>query len=312
MGEETRDLVIRAVDLSEVRDQVATIQTLMRDIMHQDEHYGVIPGTDKPTLYKAGAEKLGFTFRLMPYFDIKRDDLANGHREYEVICTLKHLVSNRDVCQGVGSASTMEGKYRYRNASKTCPECGAEAIVRGKEEYGGGWLCWRKKGGCGAKYQDNDTKIVAQAAGKVENVDIADTYNTVLKMAKKRAHVDAMITACAASDIFTQDLEDAAPPPEVDPAPRAPSPPAAAEKPKPAPKPAADTARTDALDALGEVMSAPVFDDKDKADARTSCKGADAKAITALVKGWTVVRDKRRKQASAEPDDHADEQGEIF
>jgi len=32
--------------------------------------------------------------------------------------------------------------------------------------------------------------------------------NTILKMAKKRAQVDAVITATAASDIFTQDIED--------------------------------------------------------------------------------------------------------
>jgi hypothetical protein len=43
---------------------------------------------------------------------------------------------------------------------------------------------------------------------KMENPDIADQYNTVLKMAKKRAHVDAILTATGASDIFTQDVED--------------------------------------------------------------------------------------------------------
>jgi hypothetical protein len=36
----------------------------------------------------------------------------------------------------------------------------------------------------------------------------ADVYNSVLKMAKKRSLVDAILTATAASDIFTQDLED--------------------------------------------------------------------------------------------------------
>lgn len=41
-----------------------------------------------------------------------------------------------------------------------------------------------------------------------ENPDIADTYNTVLKMAKKRALVDAVKSTTAASDIFTQDVED--------------------------------------------------------------------------------------------------------
>ena len=43
---------------------------------------------------------------------------------------------------------------------------------------------------------------------KEENADIADTWNTVLKIAKKRAFVDAVKSTTAASDIFTQDVED--------------------------------------------------------------------------------------------------------
>lgn len=43
----------------------------------------------------------------------------------------------------------------------------------------------------------------------VENEDIADLWNTVLKMAKKRAFVDAVRSTTAASDIFTQDIEEA-------------------------------------------------------------------------------------------------------
>ncbi len=43
---------------------------------------------------------------------------------------------------------------------------------------------------------------------KVENENVADQFNTLLKMAKKRALVDAVLTATAASDVFTQDLED--------------------------------------------------------------------------------------------------------
>ncbi len=43
---------------------------------------------------------------------------------------------------------------------------------------------------------------------KSQNDNPADEYNTVLKMAKKRAHIDAMLTATAASDIFTQDLDE--------------------------------------------------------------------------------------------------------
>ncbi|WP_298578744.1 hypothetical protein [uncultured Olegusella sp.] len=43
---------------------------------------------------------------------------------------------------------------------------------------------------------------------KEENPDIADVWNTVKKMAKKRAFVDAVKSTTAASDIFTQDIED--------------------------------------------------------------------------------------------------------
>jgi len=39
--------------------------------------------------------------------------------------------------------------------------------------------------------------------------DPANMYNTCLKMAKKRAFVDAILTNTAASDSFTQDIEDA-------------------------------------------------------------------------------------------------------
>ena len=45
-----------------------------------------------------------------------------------------------------------------------------------------------------------------QGNDRVENTDIADVYNTVLKMAKKRAHTDAIITATSCGDIFTQDI----------------------------------------------------------------------------------------------------------
>jgi hypothetical protein len=43
---------------------------------------------------------------------------------------------------------------------------------------------------------------------KIENEDIADVYNTVLKMAKKRAYIDGILSSTGASDIFTQDFEE--------------------------------------------------------------------------------------------------------
>lgn len=43
---------------------------------------------------------------------------------------------------------------------------------------------------------------------RIENPDIADVYNTCLKMANKRALVAAVLNTTGASDLFTQDIED--------------------------------------------------------------------------------------------------------
>jgi len=215
--------------------QVKLIQEVMAKTMKDNEHYGVIPGCGKkPSLLKPGAEKLCMTFRLAPYYEIKKSELPKNHREYEIVCTLKHISTGVIVGQGVGSCSTMEGKFRFRTEAKICPECGVEAIIKGKKEYGGGWLCFKKKNGCGAKWNDGDPAIEDQADGKSEHDNPADYYNTVLKMAKKRAHVDAVLTATAASDIFTQDIEDM---PEVIVPKAEPASKAKTEKPKTEPKP---------------------------------------------------------------------------
>lgn len=202
------DLAMEAVSTASVVKQVALIQDIMRVVMKDGEHYGIIPGCGtKPSLLKPGAEKLGFTFRLRPEFEITVNDFSGGHREYQIKCTLFHILSGQEYGQGVGSCSTMEGKYRYRNADLICPECGQPTIIKGKAEFGGGWLCYKKKGGCGAKWTDEKNPFGIITA-KTEHDNPADHYNTCLKISKKRAHVDAILTATAASDIFTQDIED--------------------------------------------------------------------------------------------------------
>ena len=114
------------------------------------------------------------------------------------------------VAEGVGSCSSMESKYRWRKGGRVCPACRAGTIKR--STFGNkGWYCFAKIGGCGAKFEPEAEEITSQEGdegGRQENPDIADVYNTVLKMAKKRAFVDATLTATAASNIFTQDLED--------------------------------------------------------------------------------------------------------
>lgn len=199
---------IGALTVQDVQAQVNLIQHVMRQVMKKDEHYGVIPGTGtKPTLLKAGAEKLCLTFRLDPQYE-STERYEGQHLTIKSKCTLWHIPSGQRFGSGEGSCSTHESKYAYRNAARKCPACGADAIIKGKAEYGGGWLCFGKKGGCGTKFADGDHTIEGQQTGRVPNEDLADQYNTVLKMANKRSLVAAVLNATAASDIFTQDIED--------------------------------------------------------------------------------------------------------
>lgn len=199
------DMTQDAMTPDSVVRQVVLIQDVMEKVMKEGEHWGKIPGCGpKPTLLKAGAEKLSLVFRLAPSYAVTQSDLAGNHREYYVKCTLTHIPTGKIFGEGVGACSTMEGKFRFRMGD-------VEFIGRPvPTEY------WKSRdveliGGRGftaKKNPDTGKWEVARAGDKIEHDNPADYYNTVLKMAKKRAHIDAVLTATAASDIFTQDIED--------------------------------------------------------------------------------------------------------
>lgn len=195
-------------DVNRVRSQLARMHDLMRHVMQKDVDYGVVPGTGgKPTLYKAGAEKLWALFHLAPSF--KRDYQWDGeHLTVYSECTLTHQGTGVVVASGGAMCTSRETKYAYRQATRKCPECGKETIIRGKKEYGGGWLCFAKKGGCGAKWAEGAPEIERQSEGREPNPNIADCYNTIQKMADKRAGIAATLFGTAASAIYSQDVED--------------------------------------------------------------------------------------------------------
>ena len=243
-----RSLVVSDTrSVSELVAHVALIHEVAAKVMVKDVDYGVIPGTDKPTLFKPGAEKLLLAFRLAPTYQIERER-EGGHLTVYSTCILTHQTTGMMMGSGCGSCSTRESKYAYRQAKRRCPACGTAAVIKGKDDYGGGWLCFVKIGGCGAKWPDGASVIEAQVQGRVDNEDLADHENTVLKMANKRSQVAAVLNVTGASAVYTQDLEDNLPQDEPPPArqPKPAKPPiqpprpkaSAAEKKPPAPAPA--------------------------------------------------------------------------
>lgn len=224
--------------LQAAKEQQTILGMFVRDVMTEDVDYGTIPGTDKivngqkvpnRTLLKPGAEKLVALFKCSPKFHIRRrEDPSIGLYAYEFRCEI-YSSSGALVAEGFGSASSMESKHRWRTAQRTCPKCQAAAIQVSKfadkngGEFGiGSYYCFAKVGGCGAKFKVGDQAIEGQKLGRTENPDMADVANSVLKMAKKRAMVDAALALSRCSDLFGQDLEDFrdVPPPKTVEAPK--------------------------------------------------------------------------------------------
>lgn len=171
--------------LSEMKAQKALIQEFFRSVMKEGVHYGTIPGTPKPSLWKPGSEVIlsGLNLGVEPVIEnLSTPDEAHYIIRIRIMTMGKKLF----IGEGVGEASSNESKYKWRAAV-----CDAEYEETPEDRRRNVW----KKG--------NPPYQVKQV--RAEHVDIA---NTILKMAKKRAQIDATLTSTAASDIFTQDLED--------------------------------------------------------------------------------------------------------
>lgn len=147
--------IIDSVSISQVQQtmqKITQFQKVIQDTLHQNHDFGVIPGTNKPTLLKPGAEKLLMMMGLRSEFEIvdSTRDFKEGFFQYQVRCKL--FKGEILVTEGLGACNTKEKKYI--------------------------------------------------------NQDPFTLDNTILKMAKKRALVDAALLVGSLSDIFTQDLED--------------------------------------------------------------------------------------------------------
>ena len=186
MVQGTSGLMNSASSMQNVMARVSLIHTVMEKVMIKDTHYGVVPGTNKPTLLKPGAEVLATTFQLAPTVttDIQRSEDA-----IRVTChvSLHSVQSGLFLGEGVGECSTGEEKFKWRSSVS---DEEFNSVPEDKRR-----IAYKK-----SKSGPYTVKQVRQ------NPD--DMANTVLKMAKKRAFVDAILTVTGASDIFTQDVED--------------------------------------------------------------------------------------------------------
>ena len=118
-------------------------QQIIESVLVADVDYGVIPGTEKPCLLKSGAEKVADALNLYAAYEplVQTEDWDKPLFYYRYRCELRQRGSDTTISTGIGSCNSMESRYRWRQAERVCPSCGKNAIIKGKEEYGGGWLC---------------------------------------------------------------------------------------------------------------------------------------------------------------------------
>lgn len=176
----------RSLSAADVREHVNLIQSVMQAVMKKDTHYGVIPGCKQPSLYKAGSEVLLATFRIA--VSVQVEDLSDADCvRYRVRTIGTHQATGVVVGEGIGECSSNEAKYKWR-------ACYVKKEFENTPES-------RRR----IKYKSYQGKESEQMEVRTDPADVA---NTILKMAKKRAQIDLTLTATAASDIFTQDIED--------------------------------------------------------------------------------------------------------
>lgn len=143
-----------AVSIEQAKNRINMLRNFVKEMMAPNIDYGVIPNCNKPSLFKAGAEKLCDIFGFSKEVEIlnRVEDWEKGLFHYEVKAILINKRTGLVEAEGIGSCNNRERKYR--------------------------------------------------------NQDGYSIINTILKMAKKRALIDAVLSATRSSDIFTQDMED--------------------------------------------------------------------------------------------------------
>src|ERR1700719_397190 len=198
-------MTLNAAAVTQTMDMLKQVRQFVAKEMVDGTDFGVIPGTGtQKVMLLSGAMKVCMLYNCYPKYSVETSEIGGGHVEFRVKTELVSRATDAVVGSGLGSCSTMESKYRWRNSDAfevTDMAIPADAKEK-KADY-------RKKG-FGMKKTDAGWVWVRFTGGgtRAENEDIYDQRNTVLKMAKKRSLVDASIGLGCMADLFTQDLDD--------------------------------------------------------------------------------------------------------
>jgi hypothetical protein len=290
--------------------RLEALQAFVAKVMHEglDRDYATLPGTNRKTLLKPGAEKLCELYGLVARYEVQRhEDWLAPFFMYHTTCRL--FRGERCVGEASASCNSRESKYAGRWVSEAeVPEYLDKATLRRKK--GGRWVFGSELSDRNMSGEGLETRQRTSRNGKpytqwrlvdvvhfVPNQEIADCVNTLEKMAAKRALVSATIAVTRSADLFVPDMDDVADNEEAAaPAKRAATAAPDAEfweEPEAKPEPATaaewsslfDAAKTpNELKALGKRANGVKVDDREKMEASYK---ANVARLTPAPKGAT-------------------------
>jgi uncharacterized protein with PIN domain len=156
------------------------LRALIASNLRDGVDYGTIPGTDKPTLLKPGAEKINRAFGVVAEF-VEEEAEVDHAREI----------------------AWRKEKKVYRDGSWTGDYTVKEGVALGLYRYKYKCVLIHQSG---TKVGEGVGVASSLEAKYIENP--RDSENTIAKMAQKRAYICATLLAHGLSEQFTQDVED--------------------------------------------------------------------------------------------------------
>lgn len=114
------DLINREQAVAKM-EAIKEFQGIVKTQLIEGEDFGIVPGVDKPFLFKSGAEKilsiLGVSYEAPEYTEIWREITIMEVKVpyYEVVCKVKAKIGDNIVGFGIGSCNTLEKKYCYKD-----------------------------------------------------------------------------------------------------------------------------------------------------------------------------------------------------
>lgn len=178
--------------LEEMKQRLQLVKRFFKEVMEKDVDYGIIPGTDKPALYQPGADKINALYNFSKVIAGKEEnkDYNTGHYDATVKVRLVHRGTGVMIAEGEGSCSTRESKYHYRWVYERDIPKGINPTDLVSKDY------------------ENKTTGAKWTKYRIENEDLYSLWNTVLKMATKRAYVAATLAGTGLSGIFSQEEDE--------------------------------------------------------------------------------------------------------